>query len=546
MKPIQKIVIVGGGFAGWYTAASFQNHLPEIELVLIDSQKHPTIGVGEVTGFDAPIHFRRLLGVDDPKEIFKQTGAIYKFGTNAIDFYQDNQTVSWGKFPNLKVNSLQNYYQPFDEHDFYEPWNRQPGDIGVLLAWCALNKNSNKTFADYSQEVGDQNFFIKNPVAPVSNGEMFLPQKNSYGYQTDAEQTVQYLKDLVYTRDYSRFSHLSKTVVNVNHTGNSVTSLDLEDGSTIEADLFIDCSGIHRVIMKTGVNDSWQSVGDDYNNSVWVFPSAYVNPKEEVRGSSDFYGEDHGWRFKVRLYHRMGNGYIFNKNHVDPEIVKQRLLEVAGSTRLAEPKMISWEPGHYTTPWQGNVIPMGLSGWFIDPYDAPTFDMHSKAIEDIIGIIQNWDNETDPRKKYNQYRSYNTEERRLRIDLSFGLSKRSGPFWDRARALAKKNHALKQIEDIILERRTDLEARLNWYWIHMYIRVALSAGVDMSDWSFPAITTADQEMAESYYKFTRDRNKYIATKSWPNYYEWLKDTIFEGKESSEMLAKLNPKFVTRN
>ena len=543
MNPIKKIVIVGGGFAGWYTAASFQNHLPNVELVLIDSQKHAPIGVGEVTGFDAPVHFRRLLGVDNPKEIFKQTGAIYKFGTNAVNFYQDNQTVSWGKFPNLKVSSLQNYYQAFDEQDFYEPWNRQPGDVGVLLAWCALNKDTGKTFADYSREVGDQNFFIENPVAPISNGEMFLPQKNSYGYQTDAEQTIQFLKDLVYTRDYSRFNHLSNAVVNVNFEGDHVTSLELEDGTCIEADLFIDCSGIHRVLMKTGVNDSWQSVGDDYNNAVWVFPSAYTNPKEEVRGSSDFYGEDHGWRFKVRLYHRMGNGYIFNKNHVDPEVVRQHLIDVAGDTRLAEPRMIAWEPGHYTTPWQGNVIPMGLASWFIDPYDAPTFDMHSKAIEDVIGIIQNWGNEADPKNKYNQYRSYNTEERRLRIDLTFGLSKRSGPFWDRAREAAKKNNALQKIKDIILERRTDLEARLNWYWIHMYIRVAISAGVDMSEWPFPKITKEDQAIAEAYYKFTQSRNEYIATKEWPNYYTWLKDTIFEGKESAEMLAKLNPKFV---
>lgn len=540
MKPIQKIAIIGGGFGGWYTATALQYNCPHVELVIIDSQEHAPIGVGEVTGFDAPIHYSRLIGVSDPAELFKQTGAIYKFGTNAINFYQDNHSVSWGKFPNLKIKSLKNFFQPWDEHDFYEPWNRQPGDVGVLLAWMILNRNTGKTYDDYQREVADQNYFVNNPCAPVLDRQLFLPQKNSYGYQVDADQTIQFLKNLVYTRDYSRFNHFKSPVVTVKREGSEVTGVVLEDGTEVNADLFIDASGMHRVLMKTGVNSSWTPAGDDYNNAAWVFPSAYKNPHMELTGSTDFYGEDHGWRFKVRLYHRMGNGYIFNKNFVDPEVVKEDFLRVAGETKLKDPKLIQWTPGHYAEPWQGNVIPVGIAGWFIDPWNAPTFDLHSKSLEDLINMIKNWDLIEDHRAHFNKSRALNAEERKLRLDINFGLSKRSGPFWDRCREMAKNNGTLEKLRDLVLEKRTDLEERLNWYWIHMYILVAIATGVDTTTWEFPELTYEDKNMVDAYFNYTKERNHYISRYTWPNYYEWLRNKVFNNKESHEMLAILNP------
>ena len=543
MKPIKKIVIVGGGFAGWYTAASFQHNLPGIEIVIIDSQHVAPIGVGEVTGFDAPVHYRKLLGCEEPTDVFRHTGAIHKFGTEEVNLYRDGQSIYTTKFPNLKVSSLKKYFQPFDEPDFYEPWSREPGDVGVILAWSIINQGLGKNFQEYTSEVSDMVHFIKNNVAPVVDGKLALPQKNSYGFQTDSEQTIQFLKDLVYTRDYSRFNHFCSSIVEVRTNQDTVESLLLEDGRVVTGDLFIDASGMHRVLMRTGINDSWKAVGDEYNNASWVMPTAYTDPTKEIRGSNTFFGEKHGWRFLIRLYHRMGNGYIFNSKFVDPDEVRKDFIASAGATRFVEPKLITWNPGHYTKPWQGNVIPMGISAWFIDPLDSPTYDMHSKAIEDVIAIIKNWDKEPEPREKYNHFRSISAEERRTRLDITFGMSHTTGPFWDRARANAVKVDALSKIRDLILEKRSDIESRLNWYWNHIYIRIAIASGIDMQDWKFPELTNEDRAMAQAYYDFTRARNQYISAQAWPNYYEWIKTAIFDGETSAEALARLNPRFA---
>lgn len=533
MKPIQKIAIVGGGFAGWYSAVSLQYHVPHVELVVIDtSEDNP---LDEVTVIDSPAQYTRLTGITNPIDLFKQSGGIYKFGTNAINFYQDEHAVSWSKFPNLKIKSLKNFFQPWDDQDFYEQWNRQPGDVSVLLSWMILNRGTGKTYKDYVQEVGEQEYFVNNPCVPVTDRQLSLPQKNSYGYQVNTKQTVQYLKDLVYTRDHSRFVQLKSSVSTVNYDGKEVTGLVLEDGTQVNADLFVDASGLDRILMKTGINNSWTPSGNDYNNSAWVVDTAYQNPHMEITGSTDFHGEDHGWRFKTNLYHKINNGYIFNQNFVEAEAVKADFLKAVGETTLADPTLIQWVPGHYSESWQENVIPVGAADWFIDPYNSPTVDLHSKSLEDLINIIKNWDLIEDPREHFNKSRKLDSAEKKLLLDLTFGLGKRNGPFWQRSREIARKNNLLETIKEILLEQNTQTT-----HWNYMHMLVAVASGIDISAWNFPELTYEDKNMVSAYFVYTKERNHYISRYIWPNYYEWLRTKVFGNKENHEILAILNP------
>jgi tryptophan halogenase len=535
---IKKIVIVGGGFGGWFTVASLQHHLPEVEIVIIDSQAHATIGVGEATGFDGHLIFERLLGITDDRDFLRKTGAIYKYGVRAQNFYDNDVLNCWGKIHNYKLSSLTNFCNEFDYLDFYEPWNKQPNDRGMLLSWLSLNKDSDKNLNDMLMETTEQNCFLRNPWAPYTpNGKYLFRKKQGIAYHLDAEKTIGYLKDLVYTRDHSKITHISSSVNSIETSEKNVTKIVLENGTEISADLFLDVSGLKRVLVSQ-INDSWVDSGNETADSAWVCPSRYVDPEKEIIGASEFHGEDWGWRFLIRLYHRQGNGYVFNSRLVDNEIPRQRLLEVVGNTRLAEPKLIKWNPGHYNQPWQGNVVPMGMSATFVDPYDAPTIDAHSKALEDLINLIK--EGATNACEKYNKLRSITGEERQLRMDLTFGLSKRTGGFWDRYREKAKQENFVKEIKQLILEQRTDLESRLPWYWHHMYIRIARGTGLDVADWEFPELSSADQSMLQAFFEYTRQRNLFIQSQSWPNYYQWLKENIYDGLSSLEILEELNP------
>jgi tryptophan halogenase len=541
---IKKIVIVGGGFAGWYTACAFQHHLKDIELVLIDSDKHPTIGVGEVTGWDAPINFQRLLGIENDHDLMEKTGAVYKYGVRAVDFWGDHTVHQWGKFPNLKVSSLTNFYNGYDYPDFEEPWNRQPGDIGMFLAWLTINKDKKRTYDDFIQETLEQYHFISNSVAPYNRRNQYVLRNNhGYAYHIDAEKTSVYLRELFYTRGDRNFNWYTSTIKDIvfdENDGCQIKKLKLENDMEISADLFIDCTGLKRVLVGASANDSWLPSGNEYNDSAWAAPSRYLDPEKELTGVSEFFGEDWGWRFKVRLYHRIGNGYVFNSNLVDPAVPLERFKNVLGESLLREPKLISWKPGQYSHPWQGNIIPLGLSFAFVDPYDSSTFDAHSKSLDDLIPLIKTESNNAATRKKYNNLRDLTREERNLRLDLALGLSRRRGPFWDVWREKAKRENYLETIQKLVLEQRPDLDSRLNWHWHQIYGRVCMAADVDMSAWDFPEISDADRDMAQAFFKFNRARNKYISTQHWMSYSAWLRENRFSGLTNEEVLQKINP------
>jgi hypothetical protein len=146
----------------------------------------------------------------------RETGAIYKYGVRAVDFFQDHQTHQWGKFPNLKVSSLTNFYNKFEYPDFEEPGNHLDGDIGIVTAWLKINQGRNKSYKDFALEVGELEHFITNPLVPVTHDNRFIINPSQgLAYNLDAEKTSTYLKSLVLKRNNGLFKWTTNTVCQV-------------------------------------------------------------------------------------------------------------------------------------------------------------------------------------------------------------------------------------------------------------------------------------------------------------------------------------------
>ena len=526
---INTICIVGGGFAGWYTAAALSHNFPNIKINVIDSDKHARLGVGETLGWSAPYDWKRLLGLKDDRMLMWRTGAIYKYGLTATDFWQDNKSHSYGKFFNLKVNSLSKFYGKFDYPEFYEPWSKREGDIGIQQAWMTINQSNDKNFDDYIMEANETSFFTKNPVAPINaEGNYVLRPDEGYSYHIDAEQTVGFLKELALANNCT---HINCAVVDFNN------GIILEDGRSIIADLYLDASGFSRILINK-VNNTWKDAGSEYCNAAWVCPTRYHDPIKEMTGGTEIYGEDHGWRFKVKLYHRVGNGYIYNRNMVDDDIPLQKLLNETNNLRIVEPRQIKWSPGYYETNWIDNVIPLGISAGFVDPYDAPTFDIHSRALEDLFVALK-LDTIEDAKEHFNKNQRLVIEERNLRLLFNFGLSKRRGAWWDSRRAMID----MQQLEDIVNEKRSDLEKRLPHFWHQMYYRMSIVCDVDRKKFNPTMMNDSDRQMAEAFFAYNKARNQYISQQQWPNYYEWLKKNRFNGLSSDEVFNHLCPQWA---
>jgi tryptophan halogenase len=540
---IKKIVIVGGGFASWYTAASIKHNFPNIQLVVIDGDRFSRLGVGETLGWSAPYDWKKNLGLKDDRMLMWRTGAIYKYGLSVDDFWQDQQRFSYGKFFNLKVRSLSKFYGEFDYPDFYEPWNRVEGDIGVQQAWMSINKYSEKRFNEYINELNESSFFTSNPCAPYDlNNRYVLRPGEGWSYHIDSEQTVEFFKELAIDNN-PNISHISSAVVDANLKDNGdIQSLLLENGNVVSGDLFVDCSGFARVLLKHYHNDSWVPAGEEFCNSAWVCPTRYIDPENEMVGGTEIIGEDFGWRFCVRLYHRAGNGYVFNDKLVDESTPLEKLIGVTEGRRLADPRKITWTPGHYNTPWQGNVMLLGISANFIDPYDAPTFDIHSRALEDFFECLKE-NTVQSAKNKFNSASKLVAEERQLRLIFNFGLSKRQGPFWDSRRQILIDGKYIDQLYEIINENRSDIESRLKHFWHQMYYRMLIATDTSRTKIHTKELSADDKMMAEQFFLYNRTRNQYIKKQNWPNYYLWLKENRFNGHSSQEMLSKFHPSWV---
>lgn len=535
---IDNVVIVGGGFGGWYTAAAFKHNMPNVKVTVIDSDKHPRLGVGETLGWSAPYDWKRQLGLTDDRMLMWRTGAIYKYGLTVSDFWQDNKSFSYGKFFNPKINALTKFYGELDYPDFHEPWSRESNTTGVQQAWLAINKHGNKGFDDYIAELNESSYFTANPVAPYNSRNMYVQRPaEGWSYHIDAEQTVGFLKELALG---GNVAHISSAVVNadINSTG-GIETLHLENGNTFKADLFIDASGFARVLVNYSTNDTWEPMSD-YPNSAWVVPSRYIDPAKEMIGGTEIHGEDYGWRFKVRLYHRMGNGYIFDSNKTDPAIPKQRLLEVTEGTRFVEPKLIQWKPGYYKEAWKSNVLAIGVASAFVDPYDAPTFDIHSRDLEDLFRVLKGTEYGL-ARADFNLQHKIVVHERNLRLLFNFGLSKRRGPFWDSRRELVKNK--MHHLRNILNEDSQVIDSRLTHFYHQMYFRMVVATNTDRAQFDTVELSEADQAMAESFFAYNRARNKHIAKQPWPNYYEWLRENRFNGRSSDEMLQEFHPQWA---
>ena len=528
---IKKVVIVGGGFAGWYTACSLQHCMPHLDLVIVESDKFPIMSVGEATTFGAPHYFRFLLGLADDSRLMEMTGASYKYGTRAVNFYQDNTSFDSPKFLKKSLSSL------LPAHELVAR------DISIYQAWLSINRNSGKGYSDYIIETTDLYNFPKQRVMKFDES---VADVQPFGYHLDAATTSLYLRELTYSRNNGKLSHLIGTVVDIEFDGNDVRNLVLDDGRKIDGDLIIDASGLGRVVIGKTENRSWEDSPEWENNACWFAPTGYRDPSSEMLPISVFTGEDWGWRFRTPLYHRVGNGYIFNTNFVDPKDPLSRMNEVLGDSLLKDPQFVRWKPGQYTSPWFGNVVPVGMAAGIIDPFDAPVFESHSRSLMDLLPILGSSITMEKMRETYNSQREIPRRERELRMAINFGMSKRPGPFWESRRNLARDMIVGEEIKKFVLENRDDLSTTHHWHLQHIYSRIALGCGLDMSTWEFIELTPIERNLAESFFLHTRARNEYIGKSDWVGYYDWIKENRFGGATSDEILQKINPGLVRNN
>jgi tryptophan halogenase len=360
--PVTKIVIVGGGTAGWMTAAALTRvlgDLPGLSVTLIESESIGTVGVGEAT-IPQIIGFNRLLGLDEA-QFMRETRATYKLGIEFVDWLRPGHSYVH-PFGSFGIDMLGIEFQHF--------WLRgqQVGDASLIDEYsiAAVAGKSGK-FAWPRTD---------NPKSPLS--------KLSYAFQFDAGRYAKFLRAFAEGNGAARVEGRIVDVQQHAETG-FVTGVTLEDGRAVAGELFIDCSGFRSLLLG-------QSLGVAVTDwSKWLPCDSAVAVPCELGGRTEpltrSTARTAGWQWRIPLQHRIGNGHVFSSAHIDRSAATDLLLANLDGKPLAEPNQLAFKAGHRARAWDKNVVALGLAAGFLEPLESTSIHLVQSGIARLLALF---------------------------------------------------------------------------------------------------------------------------------------------------------------
>ncbi|MEH6548793.1 MAG: tryptophan halogenase family protein [Pseudomonadales bacterium] len=443
---IRNIVIVGGGTAGWMTAAAmshFFGNLP-VRISLIESDQIGTVGVGEAT-LPHLRFFNQMLGIDE-NDFMRKTQATYKLG---------NEFVNWGRQGDAYMHPFGNFRFPEEDIDFHQLWlkQRQGGDahsIGEYSLAVAAAKRGR--FSYPAQDPGS------------------LLSTFSYAFHLDASLYARYLRDYSESKGVTR---IEGKVTDVTQQGSNgfIESVTLESGDVVAGELFIDCSGFSGLLiektLKTGFED-W---------SHWLPCDRAVAIPCESAGNMPPYtratAREAGWQWRIPLQHRMGNGHVYSSGFIADDKAANILLENLDGEPLAEPAFLRFNTGKRKQCWNKNCVAIGLSGGFLEPLESTSIYLIQIAIMKLREFFPDVHFAAAGRNEFNRLIDMEYERVKDFLILHYHATERTdSEFWNYCRTMSipdslQSKMALFREQGHIVEYQDGLFSKPSWVAVYL-------------------------------------------------------------------------------
>ena len=349
----RRIIIAGGGTAGWMAAAALARTMGEaIELTLVESDAIGTTGVGEST-IPPLVTYNRLLGISEA-EFMRATQATFKLGI---------------EFENWKTKG-EKYFHSFGLT------GRDHWSAGFQHFWMhGLRNGHENSFDDYCLEL----------KAAYAGKFAHLPDnKINYAYQLDSTRYGAFLRKLAEADGAQRVEG-KIAEVQLDDDNGHISALLLESGQRVEGDLFLDCTGFRALLMEGALH-----VGFDDWTHYLPCDSAIAVQTASVRPPIPYtraIAHDAGWQWRIPLQHRQGNGIVYCSRYLDRDAALDKLLSSVEGDCLTEPNFIRFTTGARRKQWHRNCIAVGLSGGFMEPLESTSIHLIQRAILRLIRML---------------------------------------------------------------------------------------------------------------------------------------------------------------
>jgi tryptophan halogenase len=404
----RRIVVVGGGTAGWMTAAALGRFcVPKMDVVLVESDEIGIVGVGEAT-IPSIKMFNDSLGIDEA-EFLAATGGTYKLG---IAF------EGWGCPDQGYVHAFGLVGSALGVVPFHHYWLR-----GLKLGISKpLGHYVLHTLAIAANRFDHLNPPANSPLPP-------LP----YAFHFDASLYAKFLRGFAEKLGVVRQEGKIVAVERDQQNGD-VSAVVLANGTRISGDLFIDCSGFRGLLieqeLEAGFEDWTHWLQCDRAIAV---PCSRVEPLTPLTRSI---ARKAGWQWRIPLQHRIGNGYVFNSDHISEDEAASTLLANLDGEAMADPRTIRFKTGRRSKTWVRNVVAIGLSSGFIEPLESTSIHLIQTAITRLIELLPAGQVTDATRDDYNARSAFEMERIRDFIILHYHANQREGDaFWDGLREM---------------------------------------------------------------------------------------------------------------
>ena len=440
-----RVVIAGGGTAGWLAAAVLTRQLGELlDITLVESEEIGTVGVGEST-IPTIRSFHALMGLDE-QEFMRTTGATFKLG---IAF------ENWTREGSRYIHSFGDVGKSTWMGDFQHFWldARRRGLAGDLGEYC---------FEHQAAEAGK---FMTGPESRLN-----------YAYHLDAGRYARFLRA---RSEAAGLKRVEGRIAKVERHAESglIDALTLDDGQRIEGDLFLDCTGFRALLIGDALGVGFEDWGD------WLPTNRALAVQTRSTGPAAPYtraiAHDAGWRWRIPLQHRVGNGLVYAADYLSDDEAHARLIGAIDGERLIEPGLIRFRTGRRLRAWEGNCLALSLAAGFVEPLESTSIHL---IMTSLTRLIQQFPFEGISPAVVSRFNDQSRKElERIRdfIVLHYHLNDRPEPFWRRQREMSPPATLVERIA-LFQESAHAYQAPDDLFRVASWMQVLFGQGVSPS------------------------------------------------------------------